>query len=393
VEKSEKRKDAQTARDIDVALPIELDRQEQVALMREYIQQNFVDKGMCVDFAIHDKKDGNPHAHILLTTRNVSEGGFGKKNREWNSKSYLQEWRENWATACNRRLREVEHHIDHRTLKAQGIDREPTIHMGHEAWNMEKKGIRTKRGDRNRAIIARNESRKPERIAEHMHELREQHFLLDNEITELQKLTAQASQEMNIARAKAEDLSERAEYIEILKNQLEELQAERRSMSIFQNKKAIDEQIQRTQKDYDYAAEYFEYAYKIKPEHAGEEIERLEKIAESKKHLKDRLQSKLTSLIEEQDKTVLQYQRCKIYADLSHDKQKIYDRLSELEQQSRPHKQSAQYVIMREKNQRLLDSVSEQNLQKIMQKLNPEQRKALDDLREVERVRTFARYR
>jgi hypothetical protein len=198
---------------------------------------------------------------------------------------------------------------------------------------------------------------------------------------------------MNIARAKAEDLSERAEYIETMENRLDELQAERRSMSIFQSKKAIDEQIQQQEKDYIYATEYFEYAYKIKPEHAGAEIERLEKIAESKKHLQDKLQSKLTPLIEEQDKTVLQYQRCRIYADISHDREKIYNRLSELEQQSRPPKQSAQYVIMRAENQRILDSVSEKNLQKIMQKLTPEQRKALADLREVERVRTFARYR
>jgi hypothetical protein len=330
VEKSEKRKDAQTARDIDVALPIELDRQEQIELMREYIKENFVDRGMCADFAIHDKQDGNPHAHILLTTREVSECGFGKKKREWNSKNYLQEWRENWANACNKRLKNIEHHIDHRTLKAQSIDREPTIHIGMQSWHLEKRGIRTERGDRNRAIIARNESRKPERIAEHMHELREQHFLLDNEITKLQEVSSVAGQEMNRARARAEDLTERAEYIETLKSQLEELQAERQSMNIFKSKKAIDEQIQQQEKDYIYATEYFEYAYKIKPEHAGEEIERLEEFAYSQKHLQD-----------------------------------------------------------------ILDSVSEQNLQKIMQKLNPEQRKALDDLREVERLhgREIIRYR
>ena len=82
VEQSEKRKDAQTARDIDIALPIELDRQEQIELVREYVKENFVQKGMCADFAIHDKADGNPHAHIMLTTREVNAIGFGKKNRE-----------------------------------------------------------------------------------------------------------------------------------------------------------------------------------------------------------------------------------------------------------------------------------------------------------------------
>jgi hypothetical protein len=329
---------------------------------------------------------------------NTAKNGKGWKSRrvdvtDWDKTETLVKWRENWAVACNKRLRNIEHHIDHRTLKAQEIDREPTIHIGVEAWHLEKKGIRTKRGDKNRAIIARNESRKPEKIAEHMHELREQHFLLNREIRELQKNTAKSRQEMNISRAKAEDLSERAGHIQTMKNRLVELRTERRSMSVFKSKKAIDEQIKRTQKDYDYTSEYFEYAYKIKPKYAQAEIERLEKIAESKKHFQDKMQSKLSSLIEEREKTVLRYQKCRIYADLSHDRQKIYNRLSELEQQNRPPKQSAQYVITRSENQRILDSVSEQNLQKIMQKLNPEQRKALHDLREVERVREFTRCR
>ena len=55
VEKSEKRKDSQTARDLDIALPVELNLDEQIDLMREYISENFVSKGMCADFAIHDK--------------------------------------------------------------------------------------------------------------------------------------------------------------------------------------------------------------------------------------------------------------------------------------------------------------------------------------------------
>ena len=101
VEKSEKRCDAQTARDIDVALPIEFERYEQVEIMQEYIKENFVKHGMIADFAIHDKNDGNPHVHILLTTRNVDKYGFGKKNREWNNKKHLQSWRENWANICN----------------------------------------------------------------------------------------------------------------------------------------------------------------------------------------------------------------------------------------------------------------------------------------------------
>ena len=148
VEKSEKRKDSQTAREIDIALPIEFDLQEQTELVRDYIKENFVDKGMCADFAIHDKKDGNPHAHIMLTTREVSNNGFEGKNREWNKTEYLEQWREKWADICNERLQSkgVNERIDHRTLEAQGIDREPTIHIGITAKAMEKAGRDSDRG-------------------------------------------------------------------------------------------------------------------------------------------------------------------------------------------------------------------------------------------------------
>ena len=76
VEKSETRKNSQTARHIDAALPVEISRDEQIDLVRHFCQQCFISKGMCVDFAIHDNGDGNPHAHILLTTRKVNESGF-----------------------------------------------------------------------------------------------------------------------------------------------------------------------------------------------------------------------------------------------------------------------------------------------------------------------------
>jgi len=154
VEKAEKRKDAQTAREIDIALPVELDRSEQITLVREYVKDNFVDVGMCADFAIHDKGDGNPHAHIMLTTREVSAAGFGGKNRDWNKTEYLEQWRKNWADCCNERLqsKELDERIDHRALKAQGIDREPTIHIGVAGKYMEHRGIEHSRTKTNREI-------------------------------------------------------------------------------------------------------------------------------------------------------------------------------------------------------------------------------------------------
>jgi len=161
VEARERRIDARLAREIEVALQKEFDLEEQKNLLREYIRENFVDKGMIADFVIHDKQDGNPHSHIMLTTRHVTPDGFKGKNRDWDKDFELIKWRENWANVNNRKFEQkgLAERIDHRTLKAQGIDREPTIHMGAQAWAMEKKGIRTERGDMNREIKRRNDER------------------------------------------------------------------------------------------------------------------------------------------------------------------------------------------------------------------------------------------
>ena len=75
VEKSEKRCDARTAREVEIALPKDFDLQENIELVREYVKENFVSAGMCADFAIHNNGDSNPHAHILLTTRHVDGAG------------------------------------------------------------------------------------------------------------------------------------------------------------------------------------------------------------------------------------------------------------------------------------------------------------------------------
>jgi hypothetical protein len=158
VERAEKRRDAQLAREFVVALPREFDLPEQVGVMREYVRDNFVIKGMIGDFAIHDKGDGNPHAHIMLTTRRVSPDGFGFKNRDWNRDSEFLGWRKNWAEVVNRKLEEkgFEERIDHRSYRAQGVDREPMVHLGYKDAALEKKGIRTERGDYNREVQRRN---------------------------------------------------------------------------------------------------------------------------------------------------------------------------------------------------------------------------------------------
>ncbi|HIE8662848.1 TPA: MobQ family relaxase, partial [Klebsiella variicola subsp. variicola] len=107
VEKTEKRKDSQLARYFIVALPRELGLIKNKNLLNEYIKKNFIKKGMCADIAIHNDKDNNnPHAHIMLTMRDVSEQGFLNKNREWNDKKNMEIWRRSWSVLVNKALRE-----------------------------------------------------------------------------------------------------------------------------------------------------------------------------------------------------------------------------------------------------------------------------------------------
>ncbi len=163
VEKIEKRKDAQLAREINVALPVELTPAQQCDLIREYVEENMVSRGMIADVVIHRDHLENPHAHIMLTMRDISADGFGKKNREWNpdfgfgqvkdAGNYIN-WREAWANLTNEHLSFYRHEarIDHRTLEAQGIDRLPTIHEGPAVREMEQRGIQTERGEYNRMV-------------------------------------------------------------------------------------------------------------------------------------------------------------------------------------------------------------------------------------------------
>lgn len=158
VERAERRKDAQTAREIEVALPVEFNRQEQMEVLREYVRENFTSRGMCADICVHDKGDGNPHAHIMLTTREVTPDGFGGKCREWNDKRNVEDWRQGWAAACNRQFerKNLPDRLDHRSFERQGKVQLPTIHLGANATAMEKRGERTERGRYNEEVRVAN---------------------------------------------------------------------------------------------------------------------------------------------------------------------------------------------------------------------------------------------
>jgi len=162
VEAFEKRKDAQLAREIEFAIPRELDQVQGTGLARDFVQREFVDRGMVADMNVHWDigPDGapKPHAHVMLSMREAGPEGFGKKVREWNSTELLQGWREAWAEHVNTRLAEldIEARVDHRTLEAQGIALEPQHKIGPAGARREERGEGAERAAEHREIARRN---------------------------------------------------------------------------------------------------------------------------------------------------------------------------------------------------------------------------------------------
>ena len=193
VEKAERGKKAQLAYSFDIALQNEFSMQENIALARQFLFENFVSRGMVVDFSVHspDKEDGgisNPHFHVMCPIRPIeSDGSWGNKQRreyvldehgervldeagngnyvfnavsttDWGKPETLETWRQGWAETCNAKFAEkgLDCRIDHRSYERQGIEQIPTIHEGPSVRAMEAKGIRTDKGDLNRWIRKTN---------------------------------------------------------------------------------------------------------------------------------------------------------------------------------------------------------------------------------------------
>lgn len=180
VEAAEKRKDAQLAREVEISLPRELDAEGRRTLVDSYVREQFVSQGMIADVSLHrgHSTDGQeqPHAHVMLTMRDLTGEGFGKKNRDWNAAERLEGWRAAWADHANRALERAgcDERIDHRSLKDQreaarergdaekeeDLGREPLGKVPLAAVAMERKGTPTDRGDEQRAVQARNQERR-----------------------------------------------------------------------------------------------------------------------------------------------------------------------------------------------------------------------------------------
>ena len=165
VEQAETRKDSRLAKEIEIALPHELTDKEREWLVKDFVRENCTRHGLIADVSIHapskESDARNHHVHILMTTREIGQDGFGDKLRHLDTRQQLLEWREKWEHLANRHLERHGHaaRIDHRTLEAQGFDREPTVHVGPTATDFERDGVKTERGDLNRSVEAGNQQR------------------------------------------------------------------------------------------------------------------------------------------------------------------------------------------------------------------------------------------
>lgn len=305
VEHKENRKDAQTAREVELALPVEFSRTEQIRLVQEYVRSNFVDCGMIADFSIHaghghersrehaqvsNIESENPHVHIMLTMREVTAAGFGNKNREWNNNANIIEWRKDWAERCNREYekKRLDLRIDHRSYTEQGIEKEPTVHMG-AAFKLEQRGVETERGNINREVVHKNmdyqkgfeevqqevsslkrqfeaeqqtkdiqqseklkEEKQPEKaeiVAERLHKLRQEYvseeIIMERRLEKGRGLNSEKKRLQN----KSEYIQAKKDTVVQCAKEVERLKAERNELGLFsgKEKKAIDEKINRTE--------------------------------------------------------------------------------------------------------------------------------------------------
>lgn len=170
VERKDRRANSRYAKEFNVALPVELSADEQKELLIKYVQENFVDKGMVADVAIHRDHADNPHAHVMLTNRPFNpDGTWGIKSKkqyildengnktytgtskypksrkilmvDWDKKEKIIEWRHNWTASVNQVLEQknIPDRISEKSFIEQGIDDTPTQHEGINSKRYERK--------------------------------------------------------------------------------------------------------------------------------------------------------------------------------------------------------------------------------------------------------------
>jgi hypothetical protein len=304
---------------MEFSLPNEFDHDTQIQLVREYVNDNFVSQGMCADIAVHDKQDGNPHAHVMLTLRPISvDGEWGAKsmkvydldqngNRipltsgkgwqssrvdftDWDDRKNAEKWRERWAEKCNGEFQRLglDKRVTHESYERQGIEQKPTVHIGKNAHQMEQRGEDSMLGDLNRQIRAENRDH-TERVNTLQHEISglEGRNSLDNLKDEYINLSVQISRQT----ALQDDLT--TQYRN-LSGQLEDLDERSRIISA-----PSPTPSQRTKLLHEQAVRALQRDYNIAPDEIADKIHELQENAATVRQQREQL-SDLAKLQEEQ---------------------------------------------------------------------------------------------
>ena len=241
-EDSENRKNSVVAREVMVAIPHELNKEQREELVKGYSQSLSDRYQVGVDYSIHKPDNGgderNNHAHIMMTTRRINENGFGEKTRELDAykstgKLEINNIRQSWEEHANRSLEKAgkSERIDSRTLKDQGIDREPTKHVGVSGTAIDRKGLFSERAEINREIRELNQ----ERIGalKELKQLHAQRRELQGEINKLKDVSKNTYRDL-----KKNERVEKA--VETAKSKAPQIHAERQQKSDNYHFKQID---------------------------------------------------------------------------------------------------------------------------------------------------------
>lgn len=391
VEKIESSKNSQLAREVEVALPKELNREEQIDLVRNYVKDNFVNNGMCADVNIHDKSDGNPHAHIMLTMRPIKENGdWGAKAKKeyildkngekiklksgqykskkiettnWNTKEFLQSYRKDWADKINEQLKEkgINERVDHRSYKEQGIEKEPTIHEGYIARKMEKRGEVSDRMEINRQI--KEDNKKINSINADMEKLKEikkqfeinkQKINEKSEINNMEKLKNERKilnekyQEINKKYNMCNEYKKNSDLIKEYKNKIESEKQYKKNLGLFKlsEKKNIDDRISKLntviskiENNISFIKNQLFPSGGSVPMTKTEMLEEMQKIEMQRINIENQLKQNENEIRQEQERAVKeQLEKDKIQKELQEEEQKKnkYSEVREREREGRP---------------------------------------------------------
>ena len=242
VEAAETRSNSRLSREYELALPRELSRDEQFELARGWAERELVSRGMCADVCMHDRGDGNPHAHIMCTTREAGPDGFGAKNRGWDDKALLVDLRKSWEREQNRALErsyerdrtpEAERsYVDCRSYAERGIDREPTRHEGPAVRAIEAREMGRCRGEGREYEPVTDRARENEAVRERNAMAERIREAIERAHQRLRELSQERERDLSRERERDRSPEGRRERLDGVVERLKQIRDDRRAISM-----------------------------------------------------------------------------------------------------------------------------------------------------------------